>query len=210
MSSVTVCGVAFASVTPDRAEISLSLTHLAADAASALDEVAARSQQLETMLAGHGFARSDWATEGVQVGEEYQWKNETNVLIGYRATTAVSVTVRSTDVVGTVIRDGVTDVGASVRSMVWRVDAANPARRTLLAEAARDARVRATEYVEALALRLGEVELISELPIAPGPQPQLIETMAFSKSGADASELSVNGGLVELSAAVYVRFAILR
>lgn len=209
MSSVTVRGTAAASVTPDRAELSLALTHLAADAASALDEVAARSQQLEQMLAGHGFGPGDWATEGVQVAEEREWKNDSNVLVGHRATTAVTVTVRSLDLVGRIIRDGVTGAGANVRSLVWRVDADNPARRDLLADAARDARARATAYVDALAVRLGEVETISEIAIGPEPAPQPRMMMAASKMS-DSAELSVSAGLVELSAEVYVRFAILR
>ncbi|MDO8364575.1 MAG: SIMPL domain-containing protein [Actinomycetota bacterium] len=211
MSSVTVRGTALASVTPDRAHVSLALSHLAADAATALDEVAERSQQLESLLAGLEFEKADWVTEGVQVAEEYQWKNDTNVLVGHRASTAVTVTVRSLDLVGKVIRDGVTTAGASVRSLVWRVDADNPAHRRLLSEAALDARLRAQAYVEALGLRLGEVELISEAPIAaeptPGPQPR--EMMMAKMAGSDSAELSVSGGLVELNAEVHVRFAIL-
>ncbi|MDP2289734.1 MAG: SIMPL domain-containing protein [Actinomycetota bacterium] len=209
MSSVTVRGSAIAAVTPDRAELTLSLTHLAADPAAALDHVAAASQQLEAMLERHGFTRSDWATEGVQVGEEHQWKNDSNVLVGFRATTALSVTIRSAELVSVVIREGVTGAGASVRNLVWRVDATNPARRELLAEAARDARVRANAYVEALALRLGEVEIISEVAIEPEPSPQPRAMMAMAKAS-DSAELSVSGGLVELGAEVYVRFAILR
>jgi len=210
MSSVTVRGTALAAVTPDRAELGLALTHLAPDAAVAYDEVADRSQQLEAMLAGHGFAREDWTTEGVQVGEEYQWQNDSNVLVGYRATTAVSVTVRRTELVGTLIRDGVTDAGAGVRNLVWRVDADNPARRELMAAAARDAHLRATAYVDALGLHLGDVELISELPPTAEPSPEPRMMMAAGGKMADHAELSVSGGLVELGAEVFVRFAILR
>jgi uncharacterized protein YggE len=209
MATVTVRGSALAAVTPDRAELSLALTHLAADAAGALDEVAARSQRLEEILSGHGFAHTDWATDGVTVAEEFQWKNDTNVLVGHRATTGLTVTIRSSELVGPVIRDAVTITGASVRNLVWRVDADNPARKALLAAAARDAKVRASAYVEALGLRLGEVDSISEAPLvqepAPMPQPRM---MAAAKMG-DGGELSVSGGLIELHADVNVRFAIL-
>jgi|JI10StandDraft_1071094.scaffolds.fasta_scaffold131794_2 uncharacterized protein YggE len=210
MSSVTVRGSALASVTPDRAEVSLALSHLAGDAATALDRLAERSQQLESMLVSHGFAPEDWATEGVQVAEEHQWKNDTDTVVGYRATTAIAVTVRSTDLVSAVIRDGVTGAGADVRNVQWRVDAQNPARRDLLGQAALDARVRAAAYVEALGLALGEVELISELPpvAEPGPAPRAM--MAMAKGAGDATELAMSGGLVELHAEVFVRFAILR
>ncbi len=210
MSSVTVRGSALASVTPDRAELSLALSHLAADAATALDEVSARSQLLEAMLATLGFQRPDWATEGVRVGEEYVWKNDSNVLVGHRATTAVTVTIRSTDLVGTVIRDGVKGAGANVGSLIWRVDADNPARTALLGEAARDAKLRASAYVDALGLRLGEVEIISEVAFTPEPAPhERTMMMAGAAKMADEAEMSVSGGLIELSAEVYVRFAIL-
>ena len=210
MSSVTVRGSAVAAVTPDRAEVSLALSHLASDAATALDRLAERSQQLATMLVSHGFQPADWATEGVQVAEEHQWKNDTDVVVGYRATTAIAVTVRSTELVSSVIRDGVTGAGADVRHVAWRVDAHNPARRELLGQAALDARVRAAAYVEALGLALGEVELISEIPPAaePGPTPRAM--MAMAKGAGDSAELSMSGGLVELSAEVFIRFAILR
>lgn len=209
MSTVTVRGNALAAVTPDRAELSLALSHLAADAATALDAIAERSQRLEQILSDKGFARTDWATDGVHVAEEYQWKKDTNVLVGHRASTALTVTVRSAELVGTIIREAVTITGASVRNLSWRVDADNPARRELLGAAARDAKVRATAYVEALGLRLGEVESISEAPLTaePSPQPQM-QRMAAAKMS-DGPEVSVSGGLVELHADVSVRFAIL-
>jgi len=213
MASVTVCGSASRSVTPDRAVVCLGIDHLAPDAAGALDQVARRAALLEEMLSDHGLDRPDWVTEGVQVSEEWQWKNDTNVLVGHRARTAVSVTVRTLDLVGTLIRDGVTTCGANVRGLDWRVDADNPARAALLGEAARDARSRAMAYAEALGLRLGEVELVSETPIAGGPGPQPVpmamamESFRAAKAGDEG--MSVSGGVVELHSEVHVRFGTL-
>ena len=207
MSSVTVRGSALAAVAPDRAELCLALTHLAPDAASALDEISSRSQRLEQILIALGFSSDDWATDGVQIAEEYQWQKESNVLIGHRATTALTVTVRSAELVSKIVRDGVTTAGASVRSLAWRVDADNPARAALLGAAARDARVRAAAYVDALDLRLGEVEVISEAPIAAEPPQQPQPRMAMAAKMSDGgAELSLNGGRVELNAEVFVRF----
>ncbi len=211
MPSVTVRGTASATVTPDRAELTPALSHLAPDAATALDEVARRSQQLADVLAGHGFATEDWATEGVTVAEEYQWKKDENVLIGHRATTALTVTVRDAGLVGALIRDAVAGCGATMRNLMWKVDAENPARRALLGAAARDARLRAEAYTEALGLRLGAVELVSETPISVGePEPPMQARMMMAKAGmADSGEVAVSGGLVELGADVHVQFAML-
>ena len=46
------------------------------------------------MLERLGIQRSDWVTDGVSVAEEYEWRKDTNVLVGHRATTGVTVTVR--------------------------------------------------------------------------------------------------------------------
>lgn len=210
MATVIVRGNASATVTPDRAELTLALSHLAPDAATALSEVARRSQRLEELLSGRGLGRDDWATEGVTVGEEYQWKKDTNVLVGYRASTALAVTVRSADLVAAIIADGVTECGANVRNLVWKVDATNPARRALLGDAARDARERASAYADALGLRLGEVETISEAPIrVEADAPMMRMAMQSAPKMADSAEVAVSGGLVELAADVHVQFALL-
>lgn len=211
MASVTVRGTAVDSVTPDRAELTLEVSHRAKSAAAALDDVAARSQRLVAMLEQHGIGESDWATEGVNVGEDHEWKNNQHVMVGYRASTAVQVTLRDTAKVGAIIRDGIDTAAASVRNLSWAVDRSNPAQHALLAEAAVDARRRATAYTEALGLRLGEVESISEAPLqTPGnPTIQFDAMVAMSDAAAGAREMRVSGGLIELTAEVHVRFAVL-
>lgn len=209
MASVIVRGTAAATVTPDRAELSLEVSHRAADAAGALDGAAAASQHLVAVLEQHGLQRTDWATDGVQVGEEYQWRDNQQVMVGFRASTGVTVTVRGADQVGALVRDAVGDAGAAVRNLVWKVDRDNPARRQLLADAAADARVRATAYAEALGLRLGGVDVISETPLhAEAPSGGMPMVAMSAPKMADA-EVAVSGGLVELSADVHVRFALL-
>lgn len=59
MPSVTVRGSALAAAAPDRAELSLAIAHLAADPATALEEVSTRSQRLEQMLVALGIGRSE-------------------------------------------------------------------------------------------------------------------------------------------------------
>ncbi len=210
MASVIVRGTAAASVTPDFAELTLEISPRAGDAASALDTAAARSQQLVQLLDQHGIAATDRATAGVSVNEEYEYRDNQQVMVGHRATTAVTVTIRSTDLVGRIVRDAVGDAGAAVRNLVWRVERTNPARAALLAEAARDARERATAYAEALQLRLGEVEVISETPLSAEPFPGRPMMMAMDAAPrAKGGEMAVSEGLVELTADVHVRFALL-
>ena len=74
------------------------------------------------------------------------------------------------------------------------------------------AKARAFAYAEALGLRLGDVELISETPISAGPPPgpQYAMAMAMDESMASAPpEVAVSGGLIELTARVHVRFSLI-
>lgn len=211
MATVTVCGSASATVRPDDVVIGFGLNHLAGDAAAALDEVAARTQRLTSVLAEHGLSPDDWVTNGVHVAAAYEWRNDANTLLGYRASSGVSATLRQLERVGALISAAVTRCDAEMQGLTWRVDPDNPARRALLGEAAIDARIRAEAYVTALGLRLGAVESISEFaPGGGGPAAPTAPVMRRSaKVFADAPPLEVSGGQAQLGADVYVTFSVL-
>jgi uncharacterized protein YggE len=212
MSSVIVCGNARQLVQPDRAVVSLGISVVAADAAGALDQVAERSATLSAVLGRLGFAATDWVTDGVTVAEEWEWRNEANTLVGHRASTGVTVTVRQLDAIAPLLRATVDEAGGTIRQLRWEVDADHPVQHELLGRAAVDARRRASAYAGALGLELGAVELISERPIgAGGPDPAADVAMpmfAMARGKAAAPELSVSGGQIELTAEVHVRFAL--
>jgi uncharacterized protein len=206
MASVLVRGSASSAVEPDFAVVSLGLSHLAADPGAALDEVSARSRQLEAVLETLAIERADWVTDGVSLAEEWRYVNDANTLAGYRANAGVTVTVRRLGQVADVIGQGVTSCAASVRSLTWHVRDDNAAHRDLLRRAAEDARRRAETYTEALGTTLGPVELISDLP--PGEPPGGGAVFARAKM-ADHQEMAVGEGRVQLSAEVYVRFGVM-
>lgn len=208
MPFAVVRGSAAAAVTPDHARLQLVLAHTAADPATALDRVAEQSQRLDALLTQHGIAAVDRTTDGITVGERRQWRNNEEVMVGFEASTRTTVTVRTIAAVGALVRDSVADAGAAVAGLDWRIDDDNPARRDVLGAAARDARARAGAYAEALGLRLGEVDLVSEAPIVPD-QPRPMMAMADAARVGGAPELAVDGGVVELTATVHVRFALL-
>ncbi len=210
MATITVRGSASRPVQPDRVVVSLGLTQLAKDAPSALDAVAQRSEKLAELLAALDVPRDQWVTEGVNVAEEFEWRKESQVSVGYRATSGVAATLQNLDAIGPLLRDAVGSCQASVRNLTWLVDADNPARRELLADAARAARDRAEAYADALGLRLGHVELVSDDPIVTAPgsadHDAAMSYGARMKVAAPEAAMDVSGGLVTLSAEVYVRF----
>jgi hypothetical protein len=216
MSSVVVQGTASQLVQPDRAVVGIGLSVVAADAATALDQVAERSVTLRERLAELGFGSDDWVTDGLTVAEEWEYRRDQHTLVGHRASTAVTVTVDQLDRLAPLVRVAVGDAGGQIRDLRWEVDREHPVRHELLGGAARDARRRAEAYTGALGLRLGAVELISEAPIAVGPGPgpmagAMMDAMPMARAmkASAGPEMAVSGGQIELSAAVHVRFAIL-
>jgi uncharacterized protein YggE len=210
MSSVLVCGSARRLVQPDRAVVRMSVTAVANEAATALAQVSTGSNALAGVLDSLGIERSAWVTDGVSVADEWEWRKDTNVLVGQRATTGVTVTLANPAQLADVLGRSVTQAGAKVGGISWQVDADNPVHHELLGLAAADARRRAQAYATALDLVLGAVELISEAPISVAPEPIApMPMMRAMKASADASEMSVSGGQIELAAQVHVRFAVL-
>jgi uncharacterized protein YggE len=210
MTSVVVTGTAARLVQPDRAVVGIALSVVGPDAAAALDQVAERSVALRERLTELGFGPDDWVTDGISVAEEWEYRRDQHVLVGHRAGTGVTVTVDQLDRLATLVRAAVGDAGAQVRNLVWEVDRDHPVRDELLGLAALDGRRRAEAYVTALGLRLGAVELISEVPISLGPPPTAdAPPMARAMRAAAAPEMAVSGGQIELSAQVHLRFAVL-
>ena len=210
MTTITVTGTATAAVAPDRAIVRVALTHLAPTASAAMAEITTRSTALTALLDELAIARADWATSGVTVSEESEWRNDRSVVVGQRATATASITVRDiaadSDVLGRLLRDVVDVVKARVDQMGWVVDDTNPARLQLLGDAARDARVRADAYATALGLVVSGVDAISEAPLgSPEPVPQAREMFA-AKAMMDSAPMPVNAGDVDLGAQVHVRF----
>ncbi len=212
MSSVIVVGTAQQLVQPDRVVVGLGLSVVAADAATALDQVSERSVTLGDRLSQLGFDDRDWVTDGVTVAEEWEYRRDQHTLVGHRASTAITVTIDEPGRLPALLRSAVGDAGAQVQNLVWQVDDEHPARHDLLGRAALDARRRAEAYVTALGMKLGAVELVSETPIGSGTigsgtMPIADQmSMRTMKSG---GEMAVSAGQIELSAQVHVRFAIL-
>ncbi len=206
MGSVTVCGNAHRSVAPNRATLDLGLTRVAPTATAAIDDIAARSHQLESVLSALGVTPGDWTTQALSLTEEWEWKNDTNTNVGFRATAGITVRLVVFGQLAQLVRAAVDECGAQVRGLTWSVSADHAARLELLVEAAIDARRRAEAYVTALDLQLGAIEQISESPIT-GADPTAPMPMFRSAKTADSGDaMSVNAGEIELTASVHVRF----
>jgi uncharacterized protein YggE len=211
MASVTVRGTAHLSVAPDRARLDLGLTNVAPSAAAAMGEISARSQQLASLLTDIGLQRSEWSTQGVSLQEEWEWKDNTNTMVGHRATAGITVDLTDLDRLPALVQRAVDEAGAQVRGLQWHVSVDHPAHHALLGAAALDAQRRAIAYTVTLGLLLGAVEEISDLPITVSPGNDGQAMMRAAKGAAEpAPAMDISGGEIALSASVNVRFSTLQ
>jgi hypothetical protein len=202
---VRVQGTATTRAMPDQAELRLTVSALAGDRAAALAAAGSRADAVAAVLRDAGVPDTDWRTSGVRVQPEYDWVDGHRTVAGHRAEAQYAVLARhALDALGAVVVDAVGRADADVDGPHWIVSSSNPARLEAYAQAALDARSRASAYAQALGLRLGEVVRIDELTDdAARPQPRMMAAMA-SGPGPE----TVHVGDVEVGAAVTVTFAL--
>jgi uncharacterized protein YggE len=209
-ATVVVRGTGAAAARPDRAALVFDLGHVAPTAAAALQQVADRTSRLEVALRTRGVAEADWTTTGVTVHPVYEWRKDTQVLLGQRAANRIRVTTRDAGMVGLLLTDAVEVADARVGGPDWIIEPGNPAHEAACRLAALDARRRAAAYALGLGLALGEVITVDEVGRDLGRPYRAMAMMAMAApSEADESApIEVNAGDLEVTAMVVVTFSL--
>jgi uncharacterized protein YggE len=96
-------GEAVLAVEPDEALVSITLTALEPDPGTALADVARRSELLVARLDELGVAKTDQATSGITVGEDFDHTPEGRRSLGHRATAQHSVRLTDPELIGRLI-----------------------------------------------------------------------------------------------------------
>jgi uncharacterized protein YggE len=196
VATVTVRGEALVPGQPDSAGLWLILQAEGERPELAHDDVAARSETLLSALDGLGVDAAARTTHGITVEQvvEHDERGRRHVR-GFRAEMRIAVRIRDSALIGTVLREAVSRVGASVLGPQWRVGLENPARAVARRRAVSDALTRAEAYAGELGLRLGPLVSLVE-PRAEGPSRGYGMTM----------EIPVEAGEFDVYAAVDATF----
>lgn len=161
---ITVTGRADVAAVPDIARFTLGVVARAPEATSALNEMSTKATAVLTQLEATGIAERDIQTSGLSLDLETDYDPETrrSVVLGYRASTQITVIVRDFDALGPILGEVVT-AGASDLGQL-RFDVADPEPLLARARAAAmaDARTRAGQLAAAVGLALGPVVSITE------------------------------------------------
>ncbi len=203
-ATVKVRGDAVVRAEPDEAMLWITLTALEDLPSAALQNVSARANTLVEMLDGLGIAKTERATTGVTVHEEFEHGASGRRSLGYRAATRVSVRLTDHELIGRLIERAVEDLAARIDGPHWQIAPGNPARLKAAREAAADAERKARAYAEGIGGKLGAPLELSE----PDSQHQPIRARAAAQRSSGGDPVPVEPGEQEVAASIHVTFAL--
>ena len=163
---VVTTGRASANLQPTAAQVSLGIENRAQSASSAASENGARQRRLLATLQRLGFSPQQARVVSYYVRADMDY--ETNKLLGYEASTEVSVAVDRLDQVGSVIDSALTSGATEVSNIEYLSDSLPLVRDRVLAEAFGAAQKDAQALAHAAGGRLGRLLEVSTLPFPQG------------------------------------------
>lgn len=201
-AKMTLSGTGIVRSAPDMATITTGVLTQSQTAREALDANTAAMAELIEVLRAAGLENRDIQTSDFNVNPQYVYTDRRDEhgytlppqISGYQVTNSVTITVRDLDSLGAVLDQAVTVGANTINGISFSV--ADPAklyeeaRRRAVADAFDKARV----YAEALDVRLGSIEAISEQDHYTPPQPVMraavMEFDAGSAVPVEAGELT--------------------
>jgi uncharacterized protein YggE len=189
---------------PDEAFVWITLTAVDDSPGTALVNVAERGEALAALLDELKIARSDRATTGITVNEDFDHTPEGRRSLGHRAVSSVSVRSGDTELIGRVIMRAGEELDARLAGPRWSVSASNPARLEAAKQAVVNARAKAKAYAAGVDARLGALLSLSE--------PDAVfdgHVVGLSARSAGAHpDIHIEAGEQEVVAAIQATFAL--
>ena len=156
-----VSGTATMQVSPDCADLTMTLSHRAMRPGAAVGEVRARQEALVAALRKLGVEDGDLALSTLGVQPAYEWIDKRNVLRGYDARITLTVTTRSFDRLGALLEAGA-DAGATEMSSQFRRSDLAALKKKVREQALLAARDKAQQSATTLGFSLGRVVGVGE------------------------------------------------
>lgn len=186
LRTITVSGEGAAIVVPDQAIVSIGVNRTAAEAGAALAEMSEAMTAVLGRLAAEGVPDAAIRTSDLGLSPLYDYDHrgdEGPQLVGFRASTTVTVRLEDLELVGPVLDATVQDGANTIGGLVLSVADEGPHLEIARRDAVRDALERAALYADAAGVGLGEVLSISEVFSNDGPMPRMMIAMEASAPG---------------------------
>ena len=102
--TISVTGVGEASAEPDQAKVLLSVSSTNKDVSRAKAEADRKYELVISAAKKQGITRTDIKSSGIALQPEYQWRDNTNVLVGTRVSRSITLTVNDLDKVAPLLQ----------------------------------------------------------------------------------------------------------
>lgn len=204
--SISVTASGEATVAPDLALVSFTVSGSGKELASTRDEVNTRSSAVLARVRELGVADADLIAPDVAIHPEYDYRKGQR-LVGYRVARRMLARVRDLERLGEVL-DGVVAAGANeVHGSQMTASDPSAAEQAALAAAVAAARAKAAALADAAGVKLGAVARIEEEPdLASRPMPRMLAMAAMAESADVPTEIAA--GELTVTCRVRVWFAL--
>lgn len=204
---ITVSGQGEVMATPDRASIQLGATAQTQDAAGAQGQVNKIVQKILEGVKGLGIPASSITTTGISLSPVYSDKRGQDTpsepsIVGYRANNTVRVQLDDLSKVGAVIDAGVEAGANTIQDLSFDLKDDTAQRQEALKLAVRTAQSKAQAIAEALNVKLGRVQDVSESGVS------VIRPFAQERYMAAAAAAPVEPGQLRVQASVTINYLI--
>lgn len=161
--TISITGTAFIECAPDLLTIMLKIKGFDSESAEkARDEASIIIDQVLKALKNLGIPDDDIGTTSYNIQPKYEWENNKRVFKGYEVTVTIKITLKDFSKGGKVI-DTAVNAGALVDSINFGLtrEKRNELKLQAMADAAKDAKLKAETIVTALGDELGDVKSVN-------------------------------------------------
>ena len=160
--TISVQGFGEVSAEPDQAILSLSVTALNRDVALAKRQADEKYQAVLAATKENKIDRLDIKSSGINIRPEYQWRDNTQVLVGTRVSRSITITVKKMDRVAELLQDLVEGEVSTINHIQTGFQDRKSLERRALKAAIEDAKDKAQFLASQFGKNLGSAYTISE------------------------------------------------
>ncbi len=166
---ITVSGEGKVSGAPDVAVLTLGVSALAPSVKDARDQAATAMKGVTDSIKGNGVDEKDIQSSQFSIYPEYDYRNDTQELRGYRVTNIVTVKIRDIDNTSKIIDDATAAGGdlTQVQGINFTIDDPDELRDQAREEAVKDAKAKAERLADLAGVKLGNPISIHEYTSSP-------------------------------------------
>jgi uncharacterized protein YggE len=194
--TLEIMGTGRITYTYDMAEITLGVTQLADSPTAAFNQMNEAMNKVVGNVKAKGIAEADLKTGYLSLGPEYDWKDGTQTLRGYRASNTIVIKVKDLTKIASVMEAAVNAGANQVQGVQFGLSSADALQGTALEAAIDDAKARAERAAKKLGTSIAGVQKVQindqSGPIRPYPVPYMAKDMAVGSTAA-AAVFSGNG-----------------